>query len=174
MSDWFAHCRTLDEARAEYRRLCFVHHPDHGGDTLVMQAINAAYTQFRRTFYAPRRAANGSRHHWQKPARQRPTDVPFETGRNSHAAPEPQPSHSHDYFWAQWHAAPWQRLANGGFLRRLWGHRVTIFQPADPKFRGAWFVILDDAFSPYFYNDRAEAERAAFELLYEKVKYLDV
>ena len=40
---YFTHCKTLDELKAEYRRLAMKHHPDMGGDTATMQAINAEY-----------------------------------------------------------------------------------------------------------------------------------
>ena len=40
---FFAQCTTLDELKSEYRRLVKLHHPDLGGDTATMQAINAAY-----------------------------------------------------------------------------------------------------------------------------------
>jgi hypothetical protein len=40
---YFANCRTLDDLKAEYRRLAKRHHPDLGGDKDTMQAINAEY-----------------------------------------------------------------------------------------------------------------------------------
>lgn len=40
---YFTKCRTLDELKKEFRRLCMIHHPDHGGDTAAMAAINAEY-----------------------------------------------------------------------------------------------------------------------------------
>ena len=40
---YFTNCRTLDELKKEYRRLAMIHHPDHGGDTATMQAINGEY-----------------------------------------------------------------------------------------------------------------------------------
>lgn len=40
---FFTNCATLDELKKEYRRLAMIHHPDHGGDTATMQAINAEY-----------------------------------------------------------------------------------------------------------------------------------
>lgn len=46
---YFTNCRTLEELRKEYRRLCMVHHPDRGGDTATMAAINNEYDEaFRR------------------------------------------------------------------------------------------------------------------------------
>lgn len=46
---YFANCRTLEELRKEYRRLCMVHHPDRGGDAATMAAINNEYDEtFRR------------------------------------------------------------------------------------------------------------------------------
>lgn len=40
---YFNNCHTLEELKAEYRRLAKANHPDHGGDTATMQAINAEY-----------------------------------------------------------------------------------------------------------------------------------
>ncbi len=40
---YFVNCKTLDELKKEYRRLVMIHHPDVGGDTATMQAINAEY-----------------------------------------------------------------------------------------------------------------------------------
>ena len=43
--NWFKNCKTQEEVKNEYRRLCFIHHPDRGGDTSTMQDINAQYAQ---------------------------------------------------------------------------------------------------------------------------------
>lgn len=40
---YFTNCNTLDELKKEFRRLCMIHHPDRGGDTGIMAAINAEY-----------------------------------------------------------------------------------------------------------------------------------
>ena len=46
---YFASCTTLDALKHEYRRLCMIHHPDRGGDTATMAAINDEYDEaFRR------------------------------------------------------------------------------------------------------------------------------
>lgn len=42
---YFAACTTLDELKKEYRHLAMIHHPDHGGDTATMQAINGEYSE---------------------------------------------------------------------------------------------------------------------------------
>ena len=42
---YFDGVHTLDELKKEYRRLAMLHHPDRGGDTATMQAINAEYDQ---------------------------------------------------------------------------------------------------------------------------------
>lgn len=40
---FFATVKTLDELKAEYRRLAMKHHPDRGGDLETMKAINAEH-----------------------------------------------------------------------------------------------------------------------------------
>lgn len=40
---FFTNCRTLDELKAEYRRLAMKHHPDRGGDLETMKRINAEH-----------------------------------------------------------------------------------------------------------------------------------
>lgn len=40
---FFTNCRTLDELKAEYRRLAMKHHPDRGGDLETMKQINAEH-----------------------------------------------------------------------------------------------------------------------------------
>ena len=40
---WFANCKTAEDCKAEYRKLAMKHHPDRGGDTRIMQEINAEY-----------------------------------------------------------------------------------------------------------------------------------
>jgi len=36
----------MDEVRTEYKRLVRIHHPDRGGDTVIMQAINVEYQAY--------------------------------------------------------------------------------------------------------------------------------
>jgi hypothetical protein len=40
---YFNNCRTIDEVKAMYKQLAKQYHPDCGGDTATMQAINAEY-----------------------------------------------------------------------------------------------------------------------------------
>ena len=40
---WFNGCRTLEEVKAQYKKLAKQYHPDLGGDTLTMQEINKEY-----------------------------------------------------------------------------------------------------------------------------------
>lgn len=42
---YFINVTTLDELKKQYRRLAMMHHPDHGGDTATMQAINSEYDE---------------------------------------------------------------------------------------------------------------------------------
>ena len=42
---FFVNCRTLDDLKAEYRRLVKIHHPDRGGDLETMKAINNDYQE---------------------------------------------------------------------------------------------------------------------------------
>ena len=37
---YFTNCHSLEDLKAEYRRLVKIHHPDMGGSTETMQAIN--------------------------------------------------------------------------------------------------------------------------------------
>lgn len=43
MANYFKNVKTLNDLKAEYRRLAMANHPDLGGSTAVMQEINAAY-----------------------------------------------------------------------------------------------------------------------------------
>lgn len=40
---WFNNPASLEELKAQYKRLALANHPDHGGSTEVMQEINAEY-----------------------------------------------------------------------------------------------------------------------------------
>jgi hypothetical protein len=42
-TSFFAGFTTVADIKKEYKRLAFIHHPDRGGDTATMQALNAAY-----------------------------------------------------------------------------------------------------------------------------------
>lgn len=54
---YFASCTTLDALKHEYRRLCMIHHPDRGGDTATMAAINQEYDEAFRRIQSGRTAA---------------------------------------------------------------------------------------------------------------------
>ena len=41
--EFFGGCRTIEELKAEYKRLAKIHHPDCGGDDATMARINAEY-----------------------------------------------------------------------------------------------------------------------------------
>lgn len=40
---WFSKVTSIDDLRAEYKRLLMKHHPDNGGEVSDMQKINAEY-----------------------------------------------------------------------------------------------------------------------------------
>lgn len=40
---YFINCNTLEELKAEYKRLVKIHHPDAGGDVEIMKEINNEY-----------------------------------------------------------------------------------------------------------------------------------
>jgi hypothetical protein len=40
---WFNDCQTLEEVKAQYKKLAKQYHPDLGGDTATMQEINREY-----------------------------------------------------------------------------------------------------------------------------------
>lgn len=42
-TQFFKQVTTLDELRKEFHRQAFIHHPDKGGDTKTMQALNDEY-----------------------------------------------------------------------------------------------------------------------------------
>ncbi len=50
MTNYFRDCKTLDEAKSLYRNLARQHHPDMGGSTATMQAINADYAFFQANY----------------------------------------------------------------------------------------------------------------------------
>ena len=45
MKKYFTNCTNLDELKKAYKKAAMENHPDLGGDTATMQAINAEYEQ---------------------------------------------------------------------------------------------------------------------------------
>jgi hypothetical protein len=171
MNDWFTHCQSLEEARNEYHRLCFEHHPDHGGDTTVMQAINTAYERFKRHWTArPTATATTASFRRKRSARTwvRPTPT-----THTHHTPIREP-HRRDYLRNIWNRHSWHTSHNGSLQRTIWGHTIMLFQHPSPRYKDGWFVLFDNRLSPYMFETRAEAEREAFNLVYEQVKYRDL
>ncbi len=61
-TNFFKNCRSLDEAKREYKRLAMLHHPDRGGKTETMQEINEQYEQIiRNPMYGFNQATNEAR-----------------------------------------------------------------------------------------------------------------
>ena len=53
MAQYFKNVNSIEELKREYRRLVMIHHPDHGGDTATMQAINAEHDADHQTTETP-------------------------------------------------------------------------------------------------------------------------
>jgi curved DNA-binding protein CbpA len=45
---YFEGCTSLDEVKSRYKELALKHHPDRGGDTKTMQAINLEYESIKK------------------------------------------------------------------------------------------------------------------------------
>jgi hypothetical protein len=173
MDAWFNHCATLEEAKAEYRRLCFMYHPDHGGDHEVMQTINRAYASFRRTF-KPRvtrvESAPSPPPRWRQPVQPQPRPQPK---RWTPPSPETaqRTAHPRSYVRGLWEHVPWHALSEGRFIRRMWGHAATLVPYPPNNSDSTWVVFVDGDLSPYLFYSREEAEQGAFEMIYDKVKF---
>ena len=59
---YFTNVHTLDELKAQYRRLAMKHHPDMGGDTATMQAINREHDELFERLKAAHNAAADDNH----------------------------------------------------------------------------------------------------------------
>jgi preprotein translocase subunit Sec63 len=57
--NFFKNIETLEELRKEYKKLAIKHHPDRGGKTEDMQAINAEYEELLKIVGNIRKSANG-------------------------------------------------------------------------------------------------------------------
>lgn len=56
MANYFANVKTLDDLKAEYRRLAMKHHPDVGGDVEIMKEINRQHDALFETLKAAHNA----------------------------------------------------------------------------------------------------------------------
>ncbi len=153
-TNWFGHCRTVAEVKAEYRRLCFMYHPDHGGDGTLMQRINQAYRLALRSGLLPE-APHPS---VQSPRRWSPPPTQASTL---------QVAWSRDALRQQWNASPWQQVAGNQFQRAIGSHVVTIVQWT-ANHETMWAVQSDGVFSKFAFMTRAEAEEEGFNLLYRQ------
>lgn len=48
MRKYFKDCITLQQAKAKYKEMLKVYHPDNGGDVRIMQEINAEFAKVKR------------------------------------------------------------------------------------------------------------------------------
>ena len=62
MAQFFKNGNSRDELKKEYRRLVMLHHPDHGGDTATMQAINAEHDALFEALKARHNAEHDAAH----------------------------------------------------------------------------------------------------------------
>ena len=63
MLRFFANCDTLEQLKAEYKRLALKHHPDRmGGDEETMKAINAEYDDVFESLKSWHRNVKGERY----------------------------------------------------------------------------------------------------------------
>ena len=63
MSNYFSRFDSVESIKSEYRRLAMLHHPDRGGDTATMQAINAEYqTALKRCNGQTAKGSDGAEH----------------------------------------------------------------------------------------------------------------
>jgi curved DNA-binding protein CbpA len=60
MTNYFEGIETMDELKAEYKRLAKKHHPDLGGDEEIMKQINAQYDELSQEL--PKRNAKGEKY----------------------------------------------------------------------------------------------------------------
>lgn len=62
MSQFFKNVNSLEALKKEYRRLVMLHHPDHGGNTATMQAINAEHDALFDALKAKHNAEHDAEH----------------------------------------------------------------------------------------------------------------
>lgn len=51
MINYFEKCPRIEDIRSKFRELAFAYHPDRGGDTAIMQEINAQYLGALKAFH---------------------------------------------------------------------------------------------------------------------------
>ena len=59
MLKWFSNCKSIEDLKAEYRRLIKQYHPDLGGDCETMKSINSEYDRAFETLKNVHKTAEG-------------------------------------------------------------------------------------------------------------------
>ncbi|MGN1053276.1 MAG: molecular chaperone DnaJ [Candidatus Scatosoma sp.] len=70
--EFFQNVKTIEELKAQYKKLAFEHHPDRGGNVEDMQRINAEYDELFKTVRNVHQAADGKTY----TKKEEPADVP--------------------------------------------------------------------------------------------------
>jgi curved DNA-binding protein CbpA len=63
---FFEGIKNLNDLRKEYRRLAFLYHPDKGGDTAIMQAINDQYDRLSKKLINGNADFSDARKHYEQ------------------------------------------------------------------------------------------------------------
>ena len=71
---YFIDCKCIEDVKTLYRKLAFANHPDVGGDTEIMKAINAEYDEVFNQLKNKRRSMEGEIYETQAPTNEAPEE----------------------------------------------------------------------------------------------------